>query len=97
MVTTGGAEGETKRKRKFVARTEGRKPEGKRKKGRKRKREREIPDILSWLTYFVVDEASRFFVSTPLCFVILFNFLRPKIRKHHTVHPSPPSLFKYVT
>lgn len=74
MVTTGGAEGETERKRKFVARIEGRKPEGKRKKRRRErgdgKRERERPDVLSWLTYFVVD---RLLVSLcPRLFVSLF-------------------------
>lgn len=101
MVTTGGVEGETKRKRKFVARTEGENQE-ERKEGEgggergDGERERDIPDVLSWSTYFVVDEASRFFVSTPLCFVISPNFLRPKIRKRHAVRHSPPAPFAVI-
>lgn len=79
-----------------VGRTRGK--DTKREKEKERERE---PDVLSWSTYFVVDEASHFFVSASLCFVIsLPNFPCPKIRKRQT-SPSPSRylhtrLFKIV-
>lgn len=104
MVTTGGAEGETKRKRKFVARTEGRKPEGKRKKGRrerKRKRERRWKEKTRDTGYpFMVDlfrcrRGFPFLCVHASLFRYFVQFPAPKNSKASHCS-STPSLIIYI-
>lgn len=87
MVRTGGAEGEAKRKRMPSLWQYREKLEGETRREEERKREKQRPDVLSWSTYFVVDEASHFFVFTSLCFVISANFPCPKTRKRQKTRP----------